>query len=369
MVKSKRILFFIGSLRSGGKERRLIELLTWLKHQKSFELFVVLAFDYIDYPAFHKLGIEYFILNKIQNSKDPRIFVQLYRICKKFKPDIIHTWGGMQTFYILPASKLLKIPLVNSQITDAPPQRKVSAFAAFTNWINFRFSNLILSNSKAGLVSYGLDKYNKKCYVIYNGFNLKRIQNLPSKAECRKMIGIKTDYALIMVGSFSENKDYQRFLNICSLVADNRSDITFIAVGDGKNLDSIKNEAVMLGLESVKFTGHITNVEELVNACDIGVLFSPNGEGISNAIMEYMALGKPVIASDVGGTKEIVAHNESGYLIINESDQEIADMIVDLLVSQDKRLKFGEKGVSIIFDKFRLERMGKEFEELYSKLL
>ncbi len=364
-----KILFFIGSLLSGGKERRLIELLTWLKQQKRYELFVVIAFDHIDYPAFHTLEINLVVLNKKQNFKDPRVFVQLYKLCKSFKPDIIHTWGSMQAFYLAPIAKILKIPLVNSQITSARPKRKKFNFSGFINNFNFLFSDKILSNSIAGLESFGFSDNDNKCKVIYNGFNPERIQNLPTKSECRKKFGIETTYAVVMVGSFSENKDYQRFIDVCRHVSDKRNDISFIAAGDGKNLDPIKKQAGMLGLTPMKFTGRITNVEELVKACDIGVLFSPNGEGISNAIMEYMALGKPVIANDAGGTKEIVVDNESGYLITNESDQEVADMIVDLIKNSDKRLQFEKKGASIIHEKFSLDRMGREFEEIYTELL
>ena len=249
-----KIIFFIGSLRSGGKERRLIELLTWLKQQTGYELFVVIAFNHIDYPAFHTLGINHVILNKKPNFKDPRVFVQLYKLCKNFKPDVVHTWGSMQAFYLAPIAKLLKIPLVNSQITSARPQRKRFTFAGLINQFNFSFSDKILSNSIAGLESFGLSESDKECKVIYNGFNTERIQNLPSRTECRKKFGIETDYAVVMVGSFSENKDYQRFLDVCSRVSNERNDITFIAAGDGKNLDPIKKQARMLGMTSIKFT-------------------------------------------------------------------------------------------------------------------
>lgn len=363
-----RVLFFIGSLRTGGKERRLIELITWLKNRQDYKVLVVVAFNKIEYPAFYSFEIDYIVLNKKQNFKDPRVFIQLYKICKRFKPDIIHSWGSMETFYVIPASKLLKIPLVNSQITDAPPQRTNSVFTASINWFNFTFSNIILSNSKAGLDSYGFKK-NKKCKVIYNGFNQERIQYLPIKIICKKNFNIESNYAVVMVGSFSENKDYQRYIDVCRLVTDKRNDITFIAAGDGKYLKTIKDRATKLGIRSLIFTGRITNVEELIKACDIGVLFSPNGEGISNAIIEYMALEKPVIAYDIGGTKEIVSHNISGYLINYDRNQVIADMIIDLIDNPQKRIQFGQKGKKIVLEKFSLEKMGREFEVLYSELV
>ncbi len=281
-----KLLFFIGSLGSGGKERRLVELLTWLKKNASYKLFIVLTFDRIHYPSFYDLNVDYIILNKTPKFKDPGIFFRLYKICRRFKPDIIHTWGSMQTFYMLPNKLILKTPLVNSQITSAPPQKMKIGFESFINWANFRFSNMILSNSKAGLVSYGFNKESKKCRVIYNGFNPKRIINLPSKNEARRIFEIKTKYVVVMVGKFSDNKDFFKFVEVCKIVGNDRSDITFITAGEGKHLNALKNKAARERTKNLLILGRITNVEELVNACDIGILFSPNGEGISNSIME-----------------------------------------------------------------------------------
>ena len=80
--------------------------------------------------------------------------------------------------------------------------------------------------------------------------------------------------------------------------------------------------------DRIHFKGRINDVEALVNVCTIGVLFSVDGEGFSNAIMEYTALGKPVIANNAGGTKELVRHNENGYLFIKQSEEEIVSLII-----------------------------------------
>src|SRR6056297_2467328 len=114
-----KILFFIGSLRTGGKERRLIELLSYLTAQNDkYDLLLVINYDYIDYPAFEKLNIPCKVLGKKPNHKDPNLFFQFHKICQEFKPDIIHVWGAMQAFYAIPASLIMRIPIVNSQIAN-----------------------------------------------------------------------------------------------------------------------------------------------------------------------------------------------------------------------------------------------------------
>ena len=83
----------------------------------------------------------------------------------------------------------------------------------------------------------------------------------------------------------------------------------------GENLKSFESMIPIEFKDKIIFTGKQKHVESIINIFDIGVLCSCYGEGISNTIMEYMALGKPVIATDCGGNKEIVVHNVTGFLI------------------------------------------------------
>src|SRR5690606_25465743 len=104
----------------------------------------------------------------------------------------------------------------------------------------------------------------------------------------------------------------------------------------------------------------------------IGMLFSNktvHGEGISNSIMEYMALSKPVIANDAGGTLEILRHNENGYLINKQTEDEIVKLIISLLDDKSKCDAFGQASRQIIEESFSLNKMGNAFEEVYRELL
>src|SRR4051812_41548420 len=99
-----RILFFIGSLKGGGKERRLVELLTYLQDKEQYELMVVVTDATIQYPSFYNLNINYQVISKTWAKKDVSIFYKFYKKCKQFKPHIIHTWGRMQSLFALPAA-------------------------------------------------------------------------------------------------------------------------------------------------------------------------------------------------------------------------------------------------------------------------
>ena len=103
-----KILFFIGTLCIGGKERRLIELLSYLKKNTDYHLMLVLRRDLIDYPAFKKLNIPYRILTKNYKKGDKTLHFRFYKICKEYKPDIIHTWGRCTGIYFAFSSYTFK---------------------------------------------------------------------------------------------------------------------------------------------------------------------------------------------------------------------------------------------------------------------
>lgn len=372
MKNSKiRVLIFIGSMRSGGKERRLIELLTFFRKNVAYEFLVVMTEEEIQYPSFYNLNIPYVVLPKKWKKNDVTVFYQFYRMCEEYQPHLIHAWGRMQSFYALPAVVKNRIPLINSQITSAPPLSTYRTVDRLIDRINFRFSKVVLSNSWAGISAHNPPAL--KSRVIYNGINLNRFVDLPDTGLVKSKYGIHTPYAVLMSASFSPNKDFGMFLRIAESITQVRDDITFIGVGGHDNSAEYKR-LVALSAHNPKilFPGRINDVEALINACTIGVLFSntsKHGEGISNSVMEYMSLAKPVIANDAGGTREIVHHKENGYLITDQSEQEIADLVLDLIDNKKKRQAFGERSRKIVDEVFSLEKMGELFEQTYKEAL
>ena len=362
-----KVLFFIGSLRSGGKERRLLELLDYLKKNTHIELMVVVTEHRVDFPYFFEMGVDYQIIKKSWKKGDITVFYKFYKICQIFKPDVIHSWGPVQSFYALPTVLLLKIPFINSQITSAPPSETIGFFTRLMDRINFKFSKVIISNSKAGLKSFKPPM--EKSIVILNGINLDRFENLPDKAAIKEKYGISTPYTVVMVATLGPNKDYRLFYRLAQKVSKMRSDVTFIGAGAYIDNDPAYLKVMEISRKhpNIIFAGRIEEAEALINACDIGVLFSPNGEGISNAIMEYMALSKPVIANDAGGTSELIIDEHNGYLVQEQSEDAVVTMILDLLNNSQKRHRLGTNGRAIIENDFSLTKMGEAFLSVYSQ--
>jgi len=359
---NKKILFFVDTLRSGGMERRFVELLHYLKNKTGYEIQVIVLSDDIHYDYIYDLGIEVKILKRILLKKDPSIFFRFLKIVKKFKPDIIHTWSIMTTIYCIPSKIIFQLPLIASLISNAKKEFGRWSLKNLFFQICCYYSDIILANSYSGLIEYGLNELNGK--VIYNGVRLERFHNNFNKTKILNEIGIKTSVVVIMVASFLKSKNYDLFLNVAKEFENINKDVAFVAVGDGEKFQSIKYRVQNENITNVHLLGKQQNIEELVAVSDIGVLFTYS-EGISNSIIEYMALGKPVITTDsYGGSKEIIKNGKNGYIMDNNLD-EIVKKLNELIENKALQDSLGEEGKQLIKTKFSLERMGREFLDIY----
>lgn len=362
-----RILFFLESLHGGGKERRAAELIGYLRERYSgYEIELVLTEEEIYYEDVLNTGIEITILKRKGLKYDPGIFFRFYKVCRRFGPDLIHSWGKMATFYAIPAKLICGIPLVASLIADTIKGYGRFSRYAFLLRINSFFSDVILSNSRAGLETYNVSPQKSK--VIYNGVRLLRFKGDFDKTKVKTELGISTEFMIVMVATFSGFKDYDLFVDTAKKIDLNRDDVTFVAVGDGPELPRIKSRLERESVRNVILTGRQKNVERIVYASDIGLLCTKS-EGISNSIIEYMALGKPVIASDLkGGSRELIEEGVTGYCT-GRDPMIISDLINMLLDDQELRLRLGMKGKDRIENDFSIDRMGEEFISLYNQVL
>ena len=299
-----RILYFIDSLRAGGKERQLLELLKGLKKNNTIDiLVVVLEKDTYFQKSFEELKVNLVFLER-KIKWDLFLLKKFDNIVSEFCPDIIHTFEWVCSFYAIPSSKIRKIILVNGSIRNAFNRGGV-------RWYFEKFflllSNIRIANSKAGLNSRGLEEDSIKNFVIYNGFDFKRtakldqsfVQNLQKSFNNMKIVG--------MVATYKNHKDYSTFFSSAKLILKKRGDVIFLSVGDGDNFMFFKEQLESNYDGKIFFLGRQHKIEEIISLFNIGIL-STYTEGISNSIMEYMALRKPVIAADCPGNRDCHAY-------------------------------------------------------------
>jgi glycosyltransferase involved in cell wall biosynthesis len=356
------------SMGRGGTERRSTELLKALVTLDDIDTELVVFSEKIQFDELFQLGIPIHIFRR-KIRKDPGMFVRLYRLCKEVRPDIIHCWGSMSAIFALPVKWLMRPVLINSIITDAPSGMSLLDYRRFRFMITAPFSDVILSNSLAGLAAYKAPA--DRSYCIYNGFDFNRMSHLRDEPTVRQIYRISGQKIVGMVGAFEPRKDYARFIEIANRVLSIRSDVTFMAVGGGSMFEECQKLVHPSHRKKVIFTGNVSHVESIVQVFTIGVLISNpqvHGEGISNAIMEYMAAGIPVLANDNGGNREIILHEKTGFIIDYSDLDSWVGKINDLLDNPEKALKMGQTGRERIAGAFGMPRMIQSFVDLYRRL-
>jgi len=364
MNEKIKILFFVDGLGAGGKERRLVELMKALRLNPAVEFELVLMSHNIHYDVVNKLDIRiHYLIRK--TKKDFTVLPKLFKLCKIIKPDIIHCWDGMTAVYSVPVCKMLKISLVNGMVSNTPTQWNILN----KNWIRakitFPFSDYIVGNSKAGVEAYKAPA--KNSLVIQNGFNFNRIKNIDVSKELLKSIAVDSKLVVGMVASFAKAKDYKTFMLAANLILDKRSDITFLAIGYNTESPELRKLIAKDRIRHFRFLGTKSDIESYISVMDICVL-STFTEGISNSILEYMALGKPVVATDGGGTSELLADKITGYLVNVSDPEDLRNKLMLLIDNKSLRIQMGEAGKQRILKEFSIEIMLNKYMSLYSKI-
>jgi glycosyltransferase involved in cell wall biosynthesis len=359
-----RILHFLDSLRVGGKERQVVELLKGLQ-QLSFvkSLVVTMGDEQFYVPDIERLETPLvYLLRRVR--WDLTVFPRLWRILRQFRPDIIHTNSEMAMSYAWPLARLLGIKLVNGTIRNAFSGRGLR-----WRWheLMLHLADARVANSKAGFASRGMRHDAPGNYVIYNGFDTQRFetrttpggQGLGFDANGRKVVG--------MVAEFSDYKDFSTFIRAAQEILAQRRDVIFVAVGDGKNLDACKR-MVSLNGESIRFLGERKDVEALVQQMDIGVLCTFT-EGISNSVMEYMAVGKPVVVTNGGGSSELVVDGVTGFLVPPSNPRAVVEKLEVLLADLEKAREMGIAGRRRLETQFSLKQLVERNVRMYQEVL
>ena len=360
-----KVLFFINELACGGKERRLTELLKSLKQRKDCEFELAIMSNTIYYKEVLEMDIPiHYIIRR--TKKDLSVFNMFYNLCRTYEPDIVHCWDSMTAIYSVPVCKLLNIKLVNGLITNSPEQQNVFNKHWFRAKITFPFSDIVIGNSRAGLVAYSAP--GNKSYVINNGFSFVRTDKITDKSDIRKQLEISTRYIIGMVASNTIHKDYATYFAAAQILLSKRNDVTFLAIGENTDSSAAKNFVSNDNQKFFRLLGKRFGVESYINILDIGIL-STFTEGISNAILEYMALAKPVIATSGGGTNEIVIDQETGYLVEKSNPTELAEKMEFLLNNNELRMKMGSAGRKRIETCFTIDSMTDNYIDHYNRII
>lgn len=362
-----KITYIVDTFGTGGKERRCLQLIQGLNKAGYNDIQLIIINHDIGYNELYSCNCRIVVIDR-KNRKLGFLAAskELYKHIKEFAPDIIQVWGIMSAFFICALRPFIRATIYASYVADVV-KPKFPNIKWTTNNICKIICKKIIGNSQAGLNAYAIPK--RKSVLIYNGFNEERLHTAIDKEEVKKSLGIDTPYTVIMSATFSKNKDYKCYIDAAKKIVKTRNDITFLAAGKGSKWDEINNSINDDERIYIKLIGARQDIDDIYRISTISVLMTnPQiNEGLSNSILESMAFGLPVIATNGGGTPELIEDLKNGILLSEQTPEKLSAEITALLDNPDYREQLSQAAVKTVTEKFSLMNMVNRFIELYTK--
>lgn len=371
------VLQLIDSFHQGGSERQAIQLARLLRDSARFDVRLASlspegslrsqaeALNLPEIPSF-----------PLTSFYDRNALVQLRRLMsfmRRARIDIVHTHDFYTNVFGMAAASFARIPVRLASMRETAGMRTSAQKSA--QQFAFGVAQHVIANSEAvrgKLIEQGVKP--AKISVVYNGLDTGRMHHT-TRADALKLLGWSGEFnspdnrVVTMVANMRHDvKDYPMFLRAAQRVTLVNPQVTFLLAGEGELAEQLRTLARELGIEQrTQFLGRCENIGALLEVSDVCVL-SSKAEGFSNAILEYMAAGRPVVATNVGGAPEVVIEGETGHLVESGDDEMMAQRIISLLREPEKARAMGERGRQIVKEKFSCEAQLKRTEQLYEDL-
>jgi glycosyltransferase involved in cell wall biosynthesis len=203
--------------------------------------------------------------------------------------------------------------------------------------------------------------------VIHNGVDAERFRPTDDRAAARRAVGLPEDAFVVgMVGQMKPTKNWPMFFEVAARVRDRCPEAVFVAVGGGPLLAEMQRLAAEQGLlpDAARLLGNRTDVPDVLRACDVG-LSTSDLEGMSNAVLEEMASGLAVVATDISGTRELIEPDRSGLLIPAGDAGAAADRVVALCRDPARRAELARQARRRAVEAFSFPAMAARHAEVY----
>ena len=364
----KNILYLstFGNLRWGG-QKSLFHLVVHLD-KKKYQPYVLLPTDEDFAQVLRQQGIPVIFLNipPVGFNSLLKSITALRKLLKMISNNhivLIHTDGPRNTLYGGAAAQIKRLPVVY-HIRDATRDRY--------DRILYRLSTRIILVAQALRARFDWVVKDDKFVTIYNGVDLRKMR-IPSSSSqiARDIVLSGRPLKIVSTGRIEPEKGQKTLVEACGRLK-GQIDIQLILVGEVVDREYAKvceNVALEFGIQdNLTFAGYREDVEEILQYADIFVLPS-TGEAFSRAVIEAMAMGKPVVATDVGGTKEAIEDGASGFIVPPADSAALAERIFTLATDEKLRQKFGAAARKKVEEFFTIEKNVEKTEWIYAELL
>ncbi len=318
---------------------------------------------------FNPLAVLYDIVISVSGVLKIRTFLRRERV------DIVHTNSMVAHVYGAFAAKLAGVPSIWHMQDIIDPRMALGSICKTMVFLGGILPQRIAVVSRTvGTMFYG--KSASRVCVIYNGTDCKSFSPETDGSAVRKELGISDCGSVVgIVGRLTPWKGQREFLRAAAIVSEQIPETRFLIVGD-TTFGSTEYKAELcriteeMGLSSkVIFTGFRTDVSELIAAMDLCVLSSVLPDPCPLVLFDYMASGKPVVATKLGGAPEIVENGKNGFLVDPSRTDEFADRMIALLKDRQLRERISSAARKRVEECFTVEKFVHQFERLYDEVV
>ena len=318
---------------------------------------------------------------QIQPFKDLIAFWKIYRLLKREKPDIVHTHtakaGTLGRIASIFAGVPVKIHTFHGNIFQGYFNRFYVKLFIFIERALAYFTTFIVAISEEQkreiCQRYKIAKPNK-VKVIPLGLELEKLFSIGShNGLLRNELNIEDEVTMVgIIGRIVPVKNHKMFLAVIKRLSSNLSNKTktkYLIVGDGEERNALEHRTRNLGLNGdVIFCGWREDLANVYSDLDIVALTSMN-EGTPVSLIEALAAGRSVVATDVGGVADVVEDGVNGYLVPSGDVEGFSKRLAELIEDSQKRRRFGFKGREMVRGRFSKERLIEDVKNLYESVI
>jgi glycosyltransferase involved in cell wall biosynthesis len=372
MAKPYRILHIIDHLGPGGAQEALLNLVKFADRSR-FELEVA---------AMHGFGVYYDLVRRAgvpvhslaRHKLVPEYLISLVRLLRQGRFDLVHCHLIAANLIAKPLAAICGVPVLfnHDQCNDVFRYRnKVRLWLdRLANGITDQIIAVSASTRKFLLEWEKIPSH--KVSLIYNAVDLERYSpgSEELRRQCRTQFGLPDTAKVVLgAGRLQAQKNFAGFLRAAAALSRRLPEVYFVIAGEGPDRGILENLARQLGLaDRVRFLGFVTRMRELYLASD--VLFFPSFfEGTPMTVLEAMAAGLPIVASEIDGTAEVLIDGVDALLAPAEQNQVFVDLLVRVLEDQALSQRLAQQALAKVRERYSATAMVSEVEKLYMKYL
>jgi len=206
---------------------------------------------------------------------------------------------------------------------------------------------------------------------IPNGVDIKKFSpvNGNIKEKIKQSLNLSYNKVVTFTGRLVLGKGLEILLSTWKKIISLFPDSHLLILGKGSLKDTLQNMTNELKIkEYVTFKGEVKNIDQYLKASDVFILPSL-AEGLSNALLEAMACGLPVVATNIGGTKEVIKNGMNGILVEPKNSEQLAQAVLSLIRDEKRAQRLGRNAQKTVKESYSLDRISKKYTQIYSQLL